>query len=188
MYPISKPEDLLNAVLARNTVLQAVVPAVASPTEAPPELDVVDFLAQSARNVFARMFNIRLSPVHTRQSGYPQTRHALTGLITIHGCLKAEIAINLSETLALAITTAMSGTRPNSVDSDVIDVIGELANMIGGNAKERLKKECLQIGLPTVIFGQTHQLHFEEDGEVAFACFTCDEGAFQIEVSLRDPY
>ena len=46
------------------------------------------------------------------------------------------------------------------MNSDVVDAIGELTNMIAGSAKAQLEPFQMSIGLPTVIVGSDNPISF----------------------------
>ncbi len=68
--------------------------------------------------------------------------------IRITGGLDATIVVSLDREVAFAAAQALIGEKPNSINSDVIDLVGEIANMIGGRAKERLNIPNSLLGLP----------------------------------------
>ena len=52
----------------------------------------------------------------------------------------------------------LASEPPEDVDADVRDVIGELANMIGGNIKSAIATD-VRLSLPSVIDGSNYELH-----------------------------
>lgn len=66
------------------------------------------------------------------------------------------------------------------VNSEVIDVVGELTNMISGNAKERLAIEGLSLGLPTVVAGSNMIVAFESGLNISQLAFESQQGAMSI--------
>ena len=89
-----------------------------------------------------------------------QTRD-VTGIIGLTGKADGNIVISLDREVALSLTEAMLGQRPESIDENVIDAVGETVNIVVGQAKSQLSQLALSIGIPTVVTGkgQSHPLH-----------------------------
>jgi len=58
----------------------------------------------------------------------------------------------------LAATEALVSERYDEVNDDVIDTVGELTNMIAGNAKANFEQLEMSLALPTVIVGSNLDL------------------------------
>ncbi len=174
-------DDLLAQVLQRNDRIQARSGDLA--TNAPPlGLErLKESMRESAASVFSKMCGIELSLTHT-QSGYPKTRYDLSGIIGISGAFKATVVVNVSTELAFAIADALTDEQPTEIDGGLSDLIGELANMIGGNAKERLNSPGLFLGLPTVVSGPGHCIAFATDMKLCTMSFDTLHGPLQIEM------
>jgi chemotaxis protein CheX len=70
---------------------------------------------------------------------------------------------------------------PAAVDEEVLDVMGELANMVGGNMKCLMAQGSL-LSMPVVVQGSSAGLRFC-GGEVQDRlAFQCDEGPFWVTV------
>jgi CheY-specific phosphatase CheX len=67
------------------------------------------------------------------------------------------------------------------VDDDVRDVLGELANMIGGNLKSVLSRG-IQLSMPSVVDGSNYSLRICGAEVRALLAFRCAEGLIWIRV------
>ena len=67
------------------------------------------------------------------------------------------------------------------VDDDVRDVLGELANMIGGNLKSVLSRG-IQLSMPSVVDGSNYSLRICGAEVRALLSFQCAEGIIWIRV------
>ena len=54
----------------------------------------------------------------------------------------------------------MLGERPDNLDHDVVDAIGELTNMIAGSDKSHLEQFAMSLSLPNVVMGKNHIVEF----------------------------
>ena len=67
---------------------------------------------------------------NTKKRHYP-----ISGVIGLSGRAVGTVVINLSEEVALKAASVMLMTEMTSLNDDVLDAVGELANMIAGQAK-----------------------------------------------------
>jgi chemotaxis protein CheX len=59
--------------------------------------------------------------------------------------------------LALHVTDILTGSKHTRLDDEVLDAIGEIVNIIAGNAKKGLEEAFhLVISLPTIVQGKEH--------------------------------
>jgi chemotaxis protein CheX len=75
----------------------------------------------------------------------------------------------------------LSIDTPEEVDDDVFDVLGELANMVGGNLKS-LWGSGIRLSMPFVMDGTNHILWIVGAKVLNQLTFDCDEGRFWITV------
>ncbi len=74
----------------------------------------------------------------------------ISAWVTIRGAWSGNIEVRLSSGLARRLTRELMCTEASSNDdADLRDVVGELANMIGGNLKALLPEPCA-LSLPSV--------------------------------------
>lgn len=178
-------DDLLAQVMQRNDRIQT--PTADQETSATPlGLErLKESMRESALSVFSKMCGIELSLTET-QPGPAETRYDLSGIIGISGAMKATVVINVSAELAFAVADAFTGELPTEIEDGLIDMIGELANMIGGNAKERLSTPDLSLGLPTVVTGAGHCIAFASDMKICTMSFETEHGPLQIEMGASE--
>lgn len=80
----------------------------------------------------------------------PDEEKRVSGIVTIHGAWSGDVEVRVTPELAvrLAREVLQLGGRPAD-EADVRDVVGEVANMIGGNLKALLPEPC-RLSLPHV--------------------------------------
>jgi chemotaxis protein CheX len=63
----------------------------------------------------------------------------------------------MKKELAVKLTDTLTGSRHCALDDEVLDAIGEIVNIIAGNAKQGLEEAFrLVISLPTIVQGKEH--------------------------------
>ena len=85
-------------------------------------------------------------------------------------------------------TEAMLQERPPEINGNVVDAIGELANIIAGGAKAKLEHLDLSVSLPSVITGKGHCIQFPTKVTPICIPFESDWGLITVEVGLSEPH
>ena len=68
---------------------------------------------------------------------------------------------------------------------DVLDAVGELANMIAGQAKAELEEFDLSVSLPNVVTGKDHVVRFPSKSAPICVPYDTDLGPLLLEVGLE---
>ena len=74
--------------------------------------------------------------------------------------------------------------NPEKLDAEVADMVGEVTNMICGNAKRDLAERGFEFGMatPIVVSGHQHSISHQVDGAKIILPFMCDEGLAHLEI------
>jgi CheY-specific phosphatase CheX len=84
--------------------------------------------------------------------------------------------------MARTVTSRMLGVEaPARVDDDVIDAVGELVNMIGGNLK-RILPPGVVLSLPSVVIGGDYSVRVCGGRLVDRWTFTGELGCFWVSI------
>ncbi|MEQ1827120.1 MAG: chemotaxis protein CheX [Pirellula sp.] len=113
------------------------------------------------------------------------SRYDCSGLIGVSGAVKGSIVVSVDQDVAFAAAEAFLGTRPTSINAEVIDMVGELTNMIAGAGKDRMGIAGVTLGLPTVITGKGHSVTFDHGAHVEILQFSSPHGPFTVEIGVR---
>lgn len=107
-----------------------------------------ELLAQMATDMFVSMLDMHVEAIDLLP--YEANTRLLCASVRISGTWNAELHVITSETVAKAIACNMFATDVENVTSeDVRDALGEVANVIGGNAKGMMDHDC-SLSLPCV--------------------------------------
>ncbi|MDR2662649.1 MAG: chemotaxis protein CheX [Treponema sp.] len=83
----------------------------------------------------------------------------LSAIIGLNGEARGAVVIGMKEALAIRLTDMLTGEKHSAVDDEVVDAIGEIVNIIAGNAKKGLEESFrLIISLPSIVRGRGHQI------------------------------
>jgi chemotaxis protein CheX len=81
----------------------------------------------------------------------------------------------------------MFGEEINELNDDIKDAVGELTNMISGQARKELEEigKLFEGSIPSVVSGKNHELLPMTKGPRIAIPFKTDFGSFTIEVALE---
>jgi chemotaxis protein CheX len=117
-----------------------------------------------------------------------QPEHEVSGVISLSGKAQGTVVVGLGREAALRATEAMLQERPPEINGDVVDAIGELANIIAGQAKSQLEHLDLSVSLPSVITGKGHCIQFPTKVTPICIPFDSDWGLITVEVGLSEQH
>ncbi len=111
----------------------------------------------------------------------------VTGIIGLTGAANGTIAVSFDEGSILTIVSNMFGEEMKELNHEVADAVGELTNMISGQARKELDEagRRFEAAIPSVISGKGHVITHYTDGPKIAIPFTCEGGQFIIEVCLE---
>jgi chemotaxis protein CheX len=112
----------------------------------------------------------------------------LSAVIGLTGDARGAVVMSMKKNLALRITNILTGTEHASLDDDVVDAIGEVLNIIAGNAKKGLEESFrLVISLPAIVEGGEHAIRWPNSQarimRIPFDIF--DHDSFNLSVALE---
>jgi chemotaxis protein CheX len=88
----------------------------------------------------------------------------ISAVIGLTGEASGAVVISMKTALAKKLTDIITGKSHNSIDDEVVDAIGEIVNIIAGNAKRGLEETFrLVISLPTIVQGPAHQIKWPSE-------------------------
>jgi chemotaxis protein CheX len=83
----------------------------------------------------------------------------ISALIRLSGEARGIVALSMKTELALSIAGRLTKKHHRFLDEEVIDAIGEMSNVIAGNATQKFENIFnLKISLPRIIKGIGHEI------------------------------
>ncbi|HOF84498.1 MAG TPA: chemotaxis protein CheX [Treponemataceae bacterium] len=112
----------------------------------------------------------------------------VSAVIGLTGEARGAVVISMKADLACRLTGMLTGSEHSGMDDEVIDAIGEIINIIAGNAKRGLEESFrLVISLPTIIRGSNHAIQWPNDQAriicIPFKIF--DDETFFLSVAIE---
>ncbi len=111
----------------------------------------------------------------------------ISGIIGIAGEARGLVVLSFPAALAQELTSLLTGSSKTETDEDVTDTVGELVNIIAGNAKKGLEEFRLLISLPSIVQGHHHQVTWPS-GPIPIITipFSTTKGYFSLSVGLEN--
>lgn len=114
-----------------------------------------------------------------------QPSFEVSGLMALDGQASGLVVVSLARTVAIEATRFILGHASESIDSDVIDVVCEITNMVAGGANNRLGHLEMRIGLPSVVSGKNHIISYPAGVATISIPFDTDWGPLCVDASIK---
>ena len=142
----------------------------------------------ATRKLLEVMFNIhQFKREIFTASTKPAAQYDISAIIGITGNCDGIVVLAFTREVALKMVSQLLGEEAAGLDEDTCDAIGEMVNIIAGNANREIEKfglGILNVSVPTVLVGQALQVNNPKN--VPYVCigFETDLGQFAINISL----
>ena len=148
----------------------------------------ISAFVSSIQHVFSTMMQLPVTIGEPTIKQSPSTTYDVSGIIGMSGDVTGNIVLSFPKSTAQRIVQLLTGNEVPVESPDFADAIGELTNMISGNAKGHFQgKKRVSISCPSVIIGPSHIVARPKDVPcVAIPCMTdCGEVVMEIAVQER---
>lgn len=129
-----------------------------SATENVCDASLVSPFVRAAREVFRTMLNVHCKSGEALPVDRDLHELSVTSVVTLSGRANGALGLSTTKPGALQILARMTGIELDEVDDMVRDVVGEMANMIGGCGKRELANYQFQLGIPQVTVDEIHEV------------------------------
>ncbi len=148
---------------------------------------VINAFCDGVKSVLTQMAATEVSLLKpTIQEKYT-TNGDIAGMIgMLSGTMKGTITISFERDAAFEIIENMLGEKHEDLDDEVADAVGELTNMIYGNAKTTLNKlgYGFEMAIPTVITGP-YKITSYHSGATLVVPFKTKTASLFVEITVQ---
>ncbi len=111
----------------------------------------------------------------------------VSGVIGLAGDMNGIISVTFTEKCILHIVTGMFGEEVTEMNAEIGDAVGEIANMISGQARQKLEGlgTNLQAAIPSVVMGKGHTITHMTKQPIIALPFTTKGGEFTVEICFE---
>lgn len=158
---------------------------MATQVKATLKAEYVNPFLKSTLETFSTMVGTKLSPEKIFLRKQDPEGIEIAGIIGLSGDVVGSIIIGFTKPVALKAASTFVGEEFTEVNEDVADAIGELANIIAGNAKKYTSSFSIDISLPSVISGKDVVINIPKDAPVMCIPLASDLGKFTLDVAMK---
>lgn len=148
------------------------------------------FLSSTKKVLKVQCFmDINPQKPHLKKATDPLLLGDVSGIITINSeTFTGTLAISMSEAIFIKIVGNMLGEEIQKIEEKNVDLVGELSNMILGQAKIELLGlgYSIQSALPSCVWGKDHKIKHFGGGQCIVLPFDTEAGVLYIEIMTNN--
>ena len=156
----------------------------ATKTEIPINPTLIKSFMQSTKNVLSTMMSVETKCGTPLLKDKPQPSYDVSGIIGFSGEVVGSVVISFKMESAIKLVEALAGEVLEPDDPDFADAIGEMSNMIAGNAKKDFGLDA-NISIPSVIIGSGHTVARLRNVPCVVIPCTSNVGEFAVEINIK---
>lgn len=143
-------------------------------------------ILQAVTDVLLKMAQVEVEPGKPYVNLARTAAGDVTGVIGLTGDMTGVLSVTFEKAVILKITNAMLGENYTEIDENIADAVGELTNMIAGQARMHLSTDGIHLkaATPSVITGKGHVISHISPAPILSVPFSTAYGAFVTEISM----
>ena len=151
------------------------------------DLKIINPFINATLNVLETMASIKSEAEKPFLKKDNVAKGDISGVVGFTGETNGTVFITFDESCIVKVVSNMFGEQINEINDEIKDAVGELTNMISGQARKELEEigKVFQGTIPTVVTGKDHELQPLTKGPKVAIPFKTDSGNITIEVVLE---
>ena len=152
------------------------------------DVKLVNPFIDATMNVLEAMASTKAQPGEPYLKKDRIAQEEVSGVIGLTGEVSGTFSVSFSESSILSIVSNMFGEEMKEINEEINDAVGELTNIISGQARQKLEElgRSLKAAIPTVITGKNHLITHITPFPIIAVQFSTDNGEFAIEVCFEE--
>ncbi len=157
---------------------------------------IIEDVAVATETLFKTMIAMDLKYDSTVLAEEIHIQSDFSGFVSFMGKFHGTVGIFCSKGFALKITSSMLMEDMSEVTADVIDTVGEVANMIAGNVKTKITEDYgeMELSVPIVMLGNGTMADEKENTLISYHTkepwmltnFCLDDNVFKVGLLLKE--
>lgn len=145
-------------------------------------MDLETHISTAVKEIFSSMVMMEVTQTDEHLQ-VEKLKDTISSIVGLAGVEKGLLAIHLPVPVALAITSSFLMMEVTSIDEDVEDAVGELANMVGGEFKAFLSDNGgdIELSIPTTVSGESYDFRSIAETERHLISFSVEAGTFTVD-------
>ncbi len=150
-------------------------------------VEFINPFLKATTNVLKTMAFTEVVPGKPFLKKEPMAGGDISGIIGITGETEGSMSISFSEGCICQIVSNMFGETITALNQEVEDAVGEITNMISGDARRELaeKGHILKGAIPSVVSGKNHSIKHMAKGPAIAIPFSTPGGQFVVEICFN---
>lgn len=151
------------------------------------DVRLINPFINATMNVLSTMADVACTPQKPYLKEDDKAVGIVTGIIALSGIINGTISVTFDKKSILKIVSNLFGEKFTQINDEVEDAVGELTNMISGQARRELEELNIPLSaaIPSIICGKDHLVkHYADEPKIAIP-FETESGKFTIEVCLE---
>ena len=152
------------------------------------DAEIINPFLAATINVIETMAAMKVTPQKPVLKQGNKSWGVVSGIIGIAGKdIHGNLVLSFDEPSILEIVDGMLGEKHETVTPDVIDAVGEITNMISGNAKAMLSEKgyAFEMATPMMMVGQGVEITQLSKEPVISLPFKTPGGSFVAEICMH---
>jgi len=139
-------------------------------------------LERAAREVFELMLGCQLTIAAPTQENME-----ITSMVGLAGKLCGVLSVRCNHQGGALMASKMLGVEPANIGPEMSDALGEIANMVAGNFKNKIEglSDSCMLSVPTVITGQDYQMQPATDSDALELSLLCENLPLKISLVVH---
>ena len=148
---------------------------------------IADAVREATQAVFSMMLSLEAEVQPHRTVAQPDPVDGVVALIGFTGPWGGTGALYCEEELACKMSSSMLMAEINEINGEVLDGVGEVANMVLGNFKESIETHTGALGLsiPTVVYGKNFSTRSAIKSDWTLVPFQCGSDTFEVRICMQ---
>jgi chemotaxis protein CheX len=148
--------------------------------------ELVNPFITATKNVLETMAFIKVNPGKPYLKKESTATGDVSSVVGLTGSPNGSFSISFEKKVILKIVSNMFGEEITSLNDDVAEAAGEIANMVSGQARQELEVDgyLFDGSIPSVVTGENHELRHITEGPKIAVPFSETEtgGKFTLEI------
>lgn len=152
------------------------------------KVEFINPFIESVNNLCTTMLGCKVERGDIGVADLESKPHEITALIGLSGPARGTVALTFPSETAMAMVGRMLGIDAVDIDATVTDGVGELVNIVAGNAKSKFVKTDgipIDLSLPNVVKGDDYIVEYPSQTVWLEVPFKSDLGEFRLRVTFQ---
>ena len=151
------------------------------------KVEITNSFLEAAISVIETMASVDLTPGKPFIKNGSISSGDISGIVGMTGESEGSLSLSFSKECILHIVSSMFGEPITDITEEVKDAVGELTNMISGDARRRMETAGIlyQGAIPSVITGPGHEIRHVTKEPIISIPLDSANGGFHLELCVK---